>query len=622
MAKFADKDLVDQVIAARDASKSAFHTKLNWARRSWSAYNNEASEVDKEDWQSKARVPKWAMAVDQATSLFKTSLRTSARLFGIEVLNDDPVDKALAAFYSTIMHEFMRRKEVGFISSKADALKVGLVTNMAIEKYGWASFENTEYAPQVVARQIEVKAEDGTVIGFKQTSEFDTREVSVSYSHPRITVVDPLRFFPDPTGNNLYNIHEVKRDLWQVLEMGKGLFDRQALAELEKEDWGEGPDVEDADEDARAQMVRSNNAWRKKTKITEYWGPVFERGSGKLLKKNQLVTVANDRLLLRIDTFPYWDGRDPFVFYNMIRVPFNVWGKLLFQHSDSLQVYVNEMLNLILDSLKMTVLKPFTIDVSLLDDVEDILTGLFPGKSFKMRGEGGVKEMDMRGPGADSFQGYGLLASELQNSHGVTEFLAGLPTSRGRATATETNIKTQQSAGFFDGIMADVEENGAEPSIKKFFDRMMQFMDDWSDPAVVQIARRFGVESILPALEQDPVVRYKLMKRPFRFRAAGLNAAMKRAEIMDKIQRLIEFLGQVPEFMSRIKGDKLFEKIVEGLDMQDLIQQVGTQPGIITPQPFDAIQAIPQEAQEALAGLMGQMGLPAGAQPNRPADKR
>lgn len=622
MAKFDDAAIVQQVIAARNASRDAFMTKLEWSRRSWSAYNNESTEADKEDWQSRVRVPKWAMAVDQATSLFKTSLRTASRMFGIEVPNDDPVDKALAAFFSTVMHELMRRREVGFIPAKADALKVGLITNSAIEKYGWSSYDNVEYAPSFTASSIEIKDELGNVIGSKDTSEFTTEEVNVHYSHPKITVVDPLRFFPDPTGRNLYNIHEAKKDLWEVLENGKGgVFGRKALADLESEDWGDGPDSEDADEDARAQMIATHNAWRKKVKITEYWGPIFDKSTGKLVKKNQIVTLANEKHVLRIDTFPFWDGQDPFVQYSMIRVPFNKWGKLLFQHTDSLQLYVNEMLNLILDSLKMTVLKPFAIDVSLLDDVEDILTGLFPGKAFKMRGPNGVQELDMKGPGADAFQGYGLLASETQNSHGVTEFLAGLPTSSGRATAHEIQSKTQQSAGFFDGIMADVEESGVEPSIQKFYNRMMQFMDDWSDPAVVQIAKRYGMEQIIPALAADPVVRYKLMKRPFKFRAAGLNAAMKRAEIMDRVARLMEFMGQVPEFMARIKGDKLFEKIVEALEMQDLVQQVGTTPGIIAPEPFEAVQTIPPDVQKALAGLIGGAGQQAGAKPNRPANR-
>jgi hypothetical protein len=611
-----DQDILDQVVAAREASVQGRLTKDEWARKAWSWYNNESDDVEKEDWQTKLRIPKWAMAVDQATSQFKASLRNSARFFGIEVLSDDPAAKALAGFFGVVIHELMRRKDVGFVPNMADGLKVGFITNMIVQKIGWQKFDNVELRPTMLNERIEV-LEQGKVIGYQDRQSYGTEEVLQTYSLPRMSLVDPLYFYPDPKGLGLYNIHEVKKDLWQVLEMGRGVFNREKLALLEKEEPSQK--LQEADEKARNQQTDSgDDSWRKTTKIMEYWGPLFHKGTGKLYKRNQVVTVANDKHILRVDTFPYWDGKDPFVVTNLLRVPFNVWGKLLIQHSDSLQLYVNELFNMIFDSLKMSVLKPLAVDVSLLDDVEDILTGLFPGKTFKMKGPNGVQQIEMRGPGVEAFNAIGLLGQELQNSHGVTEFLAGLPTTRGRPTATEISSKTQQSAGFFDGLMSDYEEMGVEPVIEKFYNRVMQFMDDWSDPAIVEIAKRFGVAELLVGM--DPIRRHALMKQPFRFRAVGLNAALKRTETMEKVLKLLEIVGQIPGAAQTLPLQKIMDKVIEGLDMQDLVQQVGTTPNVIAPQGqgLDAVQPIdPQlvaQIQEMMRGGQG-----SSAKPNRPS---
>lgn len=566
-------DIVDQVLEAKRESEEAFRVKKSWSRRAWSWYNNEMDDSHKEEWQSKVRIPNFAMAVDQAEMFMKQSLKKASRIFGIEVLSANPVDQLLAAFFSVIMHEFLRKMD--FPSLAAATLKTALLDNMGVMKSGWAKREHTELAPK--------RLENGG---------FGIETVTRRISEPMITVVDPLNYHPDPTGLKMYKIHDVERDLYQVLEAFKGVSSSKVLAALEA-DRGQGDSSaeeteKEVDKRARSQQMENINAFRRPTRLTEYWGHLFERSTGRLVAKDQRVTIANNKHLLVVDSFPFFDGEDPLVHFNALSVPFSVWGKLLIQHTDSIQLYINELFALMIDSAKMSVLNPLEVDVSMLDDIEDILTGLFPGKLFKTKAPNSVREIKIGGFGAAAQFVFGALKSEAQNAHGITEFLAGLPTSRGRATASETQIKTTQSAGFFDGILQNVEV-GLDKTVEKMYFRMMQFMDDWSDPAIQEIAKRFGMQDIIRGL--DPVTRYELMKRPFRFHMQGLSLAFRKAEILTNLSELLQVLGQIPEFAARLNPGKLFDKIMQAFDLEELIEQPGIGPNPLAPTPNEPMGA-------------------------------
>jgi len=137
-----DKVIIDQVLAARRESFESRRSKDGWARRAWDWYNNVHDFTDKEDWQTKLAIPNFAMAVDQAENFMRDGLRKSTRLFGIEVLNDDPIDKLLAAFLGTVMHEIIRVIELK--KQLPGSMKVALLTNQSIHKIGYEEFSQTK----------------------------------------------------------------------------------------------------------------------------------------------------------------------------------------------------------------------------------------------------------------------------------------------------------------------------------------------------------------------------------------------------------------------------------------------------------------------------------------------
>ena len=587
--RLSNEDIIEQVLAARRESLDSRLTKDAWARKAWNSYNNLHDWSAKEDWQSKMAIPKFAMAVDQATNFMRSSLRKSSRLFGIEVLNDDPVDKLLAAFFGAVMHETVRTMRIQ--QTFVDGLKVALITNQAVHKIGYESVTQTEIAPALEESQVEVRDSKGNIVSTHTESKFVTREVLTTTARPTATLVDPIRYYPDPRGVGLYEVHDAFKDLFWVLEKFEGIAPKKLLDALVNDKSGSrsGEEKQDIDQRNRAEIFDPSNEFRREVKLTDYWGPLFDR-EGKLVAKRVRVVLANDKhILVRGDPYPYWDGESPFVKYQGLTVPFSVWGKLLIQHTDSLSTYVNELASLMMDKAKLSALSPLAIDVSLIDDMEDIMSGMFPGKVFRTRGPSAVEEIGLKGVGADHFQMQGFMGQELQNAHGVTEFLQGLPTSRGRATATEVEEKMTQGAEFFNGILQQSNE-GMEKIFEKIYFRTMQFKDDWaSEPAIAKIAERFGMTPILEKL--NPVERYNLMKRPFRFHAAGLNAAIRRSEMLKNLTDMLSVLGNFgEEAINSLPLDKIFNQIIEAFDMTELLNTPSAQPNVIVPGPAEGLQ--------------------------------
>jgi hypothetical protein len=81
------------------------------------------------------------------------------------------------------------------------------------------------------------------------------------------------------------------------------------------------------------------------------------------------------------------------------------------------------------------------------------------------------------------------------------------------------------------------------------------------------------------------------MKRPFRFHAAGLNAAIRRSEMLKNLTDMLSVLGNFgEEAISALPLDKIFNQIIEAFDMTELLNTPSAQPNVIVPGPAEGLQ--------------------------------
>jgi hypothetical protein len=129
---------------------------------------------------------------------------------------------------------------------------------------------------------------------------------------------------------------------------------------------------------------------------------------------------------------------------------------------------------------------------------------------------------------------------EIQNSTGLTEFLMGLPTSKGRPTAREIMIKTQQSGAVLDSIAIRIENEIIEKIIHKLLILIIQ------NEKVEKIQQILGdnFEYLKPFFVSEEARQELalLLKEEIGIRVDGITQTLHRRE---QIENLLEFLTTV-----------------------------------------------------------------------------
>lgn len=608
--KMTNQEVIDWVLACKSESQDSQLERERLADRAWRAYFNEMDFSKKEPWQSKVALPIWAMAVDQAKGAMGNALKKAQRLFSIEVPNpNDQLAVSVAHFTQDALSELLRRSQINKVIT--DGLHAGLITNMMVFKAKLIEEEIERFEP--IFKDVPVSPPQFNPDGTPTTAHIlDHQAVVESTLRFDIPVINPVNFWVDPANRGLYKI---QRALWDTARLetqdAKNLFRAPALAAALTTDAANS--MEDDIERRNMQLLGTRNAMRRQVELLEYWGPIYDK-QGRLRYKNRWVIIFNRKELGLMDPYPFWHGGDPYSVSNLIRVPFSPYGKMLYQHAGPLNIAITELMCMILDSEKYGTLKGFGIDTGLLEDVDEIADGLFPGITLSTLGPNAIQQLDFKGAGQLSLQVLGELIQGHQNATGINEFLTGQASTRGRATATEVQTKGQQSAGFFDSLSGEVEEYGLEPLIEKCWWNMLQFFDQWDAPYMQALAAKWAIP--IEVLGRNAVERYKIMHQPFKFHVVGLSAMLRRAEMQEKLLRLLEILGNRPDLNQMTNVPKLFERIMEAFEFEDLVAQGNEIPGVIAP------TAISPQGSTPIPGTPGFMGIPGTPYGQRPGAKK
>lgn len=562
--RISSQEIVEWVLACKKESEDGRRSKMRWAEKSWRAYYNDVDFSLKADWQSKVSYPAWAMGIEQASNAISQAFKQAVRMFTIEVLNpNDPVEIARAAFTHDVLTELLRQANAAEVLGQA--VKVGLITNLQIHKPRVRSEEVTRFAP------VFSDAGGERVLGREPVIE---NKLSLD-----LAALNPRHFFLDPLGRGLYNIHRALKDKAVLATSDFKNFYRPRAMEAVLNEGDAADNEEDQKERDDQQVSLLRNPARRQVEILEFWGPIYNKQGMRALS-NRWVTVLNSKHLAMVEPYPFWHGGDPFVYSAVIKSPFTPYGKPLYQHVSSIGDALNELLCMILDAQKYATLGAFSVDTNLMDDVSEIAEGLFPGITFS-GGPQAISQLKFQGADAMSLQLLHELLQGHQNYMGVTEFLQGAPSTRGRATAEEVRTKTSQSAAFFDSLATGLEDTLFSPLLDKSWWNVMQYWDDWSQPMLAAIAAKHQIPVTI--MGSDPVTRYQTLKGASRFHAAGLTAVLRRSETLSRLLELLQIIGQSPEMIQRVDIDKVFQRIMEAMNFQDLITQQNALPPVVVP---------------------------------------
>lgn len=558
LARQAEDDLVIRSIrACKDEAEGAKHDRMRRSEDNVRAYMGEQDWSEKMKGQSTEFLPKTCIAAEQLTAFVKKALLQFGDWFQFTMsesarerspLTDEQARSLMMHYLENLPDG--QHKHTNIAMRAAEGVKVGALESLCIAKVTSARVPRVSWEPN----------SDGTVT--------PTRN---SVFRLQVEIVPPQDYYPDPTGAGLYEIHTSERDLSYVQERAEtGLYDPEIVAQIVEDT------KRDETERRKAWQVGQDESqkpgFRKKVVITEYWGTILDEQGG-VLYRNVLAATANDKYLIRRpEPNPYWHGESPFVVAPLVRVPFSVWHKALYDPASQLNFALNEVFNLILDGGISSVWGIKQVRSNMLLRPEQISGGIAQGDTLEVKDElpyeGKVLETVTEGKvPPEALAVLNLLQNEFASAVLTSELRMGmLPQKEVRATEV-----VEQSAGqalTLDAISADLEMNWLGEILRKGWLCILQGADDLASEEVVHT---IGLRPAMALALMTPAERFSLLARSGSFKVDGLTATIKKARDFQKIAAFTQIVMQNPlllgAFIEEFSAKQTLRTLMKSLDI-------------------------------------------------------
>lgn len=572
--------------ACKAEAETARSTRMNRNRLNREAYLGRQDWGYKQTGQSTEFLPKTSTAVEQVVSVFNKALTQFGDWFtvmlgrrGADGLRAEHLRELLKVYLQNIPGENGRPTPFSVVLT--DALKAGLLESLVIFKV------HGLVVPERIFEATETEA--GQALSVREAPTWRLK----------IELVRPEDYYPDPTGRGLYEIHSCERDLHQISAMAEaGIYDKAAVAavkgSMEKpRDQKRQPSAMNQDE-ARAPE------FRKTVVIDEFWGTILD-DEGRVVHRNVMMAVAGGKYLIRPpEPNPFWHQESPFVAAPLIRVPFSVWHRAVYDDATSLNRAINEMFNLILDGGLAAVWGIKQIRLGALEDPAQVSGGIPQGVTLAVKDEfpTGNKVIEQVTEGdvpTDAMAVFEMLTREFNQAAMTNDLKLGAFPGR-EVRATEVVEMSQSMSVTLDSLASDVEQSLIEPVLRKAWLVLMQHLD-LADSETVAAA--VGDEAALRLMRMGQAGRFAAFANEASFKVHGLSATLSRVKDFQKLMAFIQIIGSNPlalqAFTQRYSMDKVITLAVKMLNLNPLELEK------------DALEFLETEAQMSQAAQMSQM---------------
>lgn len=547
----------------RDESDMARRSRVHNADRNWEAFLGKQDWSHKQEGQSTEFLPKVPVSVEQIAAMVKRGLIQFGNYFSVD-LGGELEGKISSSVIVTFMRAFLDDLWTpGTASGQlntfplvlSDSVKQALLKNLIILKVHGGVMKQRRFE---FDRDEEAKP--------RLTMQEDDRWKL------RIDLVRMEDYYPDPTGNGLYEIHRVERDIHQILDgVEQGIYDKHAVDQLLGMSQGR-PEDEKLSEQDRNQDETVTPSFRKRVVLDEFWGTLLDV-NGRVKHRNVVATVANDRFLIRPpEPNPFWHQESPFVVAPLVRVPHSVWHKALYDHATDLNLALNEIFNLIIDGGIASVWGIKQVRVEDLDDPSQIEGGIKQGMTLAVKQTlphnakvlETVAEGDVPNEAMAVFE---MLNREFTGAAMTNELkLGALPPKQ--VLATEVLESSQSQNLMLDGMVSDLENSVIAPVLRKAFLVVLQNAEQIPESA--KKAFKGGTQMQL-IMDAQPEERFAMFADKLQFKVNGLSSTMTRALDFQKIMALLQAVSVNPAlfqvFMQKFSPERALRRLMTSLNV-------------------------------------------------------
>lgn len=551
--------VITAINQCRRESESARMSRMSRNDRNWDTYLGRQDFSHKQSGQSAEFLPKVPVSVEQMAALIKRGMIQFGDYFSIDVdqqLGEIIDGSQIRGIYKPFLDDLWgpNNNPSAFSTHVSDGVKQALLKSLLIFKV---------HGGLMTRRKFDFERD--------MEGEAHVRVNEVDEWHLRIDLVRVEDYYPDPSGNGLYEIHRVERDFHEVQQMAdEGIYSKSAVKQLEGHDNDRADDEKLAERD-RNQDETDNPSFRKRVVLDEFWGTLLDN-EGRVAHRNVVATVANGKYLIRPpEPNPFWHQESPFCVAPLIRVPHSVWHKAIYDHASDLNLAINEMFNLMLDGGMAAVWGIKQLRIEDLEDPSQIEGGIRQGQTLAVKQTlpHNAKVLETVSEGdvpKDAMAVFEFLNREFTSAAMTNELKMGaLPPKQ--VLATEVLESSQSQNLMLDGIVVDLEVLMANV-LRKGFLCLLQNADQ-----VPEVAFTGAVEKkiALMIMRAKPEERFALFAGRTQFRVSGLSATMTRALDFQKVMALLQAVGTNPmllqAFMAEFSPKKTLRHLMTTLNV-------------------------------------------------------
>jgi len=565
-----DLMVINAIKSAKQQADMAKKHRMHLNRDNMNMFLGNQDWTHKQPGQSKESLPKTATAVEQLSAFVERALIQFGDWYSMdfsrearEILTPEKARKLLNCFLEDL--PVGDQNSIDFRVLVGDAMKLGALESLLIFKvHGGNVMERKFFVEPGEAR---LNGETGRFERLK--GEIESREEE--FWRLKIDLISATDYFPDPTGEGLFEIHTSEMDFHVAQQRAEeGIYDKAAIDRIE-EDFVRALDKERRPEQ-RAHNRTLKPSFRRRIVIDEYWGTLLD-AEGAIVERNVLVAVANDKWLIRPpEANPFWHGESPFVAAPLTRVPLSVWHRALFDDASRLNAAINELFSLGLDGGIASVWGVRQLRINDLEDPRDVSGGIPQGKTLAVKStlphNTKVLETVTTGEVPRDF----ALMTEVLNSNFnqaamTNEIKLGQLPPR-QVLATEIVEASQSQAVTLDKLAGNLEMDLLTRVLRKSWLNILQNWDGLSSQRVVEA---IGPTATFRMARMGRAQVFAMFANGCGFKVSGLSATLSRVRDFQKMAALFQLIMSNPllfqAFAKKFSPDKALNAAIRQLNI-------------------------------------------------------
>lgn len=585
-----DKELVQLTLDYLQESREAKRERMDKNKRNFDVYHLRQDFSHKRSGQSREMLAKQTMAVEQIVSFFQQGLVDTDSWFNVTIPSGvkNPFLSENES-YLILNHQLEKAKIVSFIS---DNIKLGLLGSLMVAK---VTGKYCNYPNYYISETLE-----------KDQVKKELRRANDKRWELSLQLVRHEDFHPDPIvrpgGKPLYVCEDIYMDINELYALAEGENKIYDYAEVEKlaKNWAEEQERKLKVARETGQTVTYSN-YRGRIKITECWGNIIDKSTGKLTEENVTWTIAQDNFLIaKPKKNPFWHGEHPYVYNPIIRVPFSTWHKALMDAPTNHNIAMNELYNLLLDSGMMSAHGIKQIRTDWLDDPSQVENGIPPGTTLGVSSNcpAGMKvleRVDTATVSPHALNIYNMQNAEFNQSALTNDTRMGALSNK-QVKATEIVEASQTITSVFTGMNKVIEVDHINEVLRKSWLTSLQNMDSINNG---EISDLIGEKRSIEVSSASPEERFVRCATGYKFAAHGVSSVLSRMRDFRKLTSLLQTISTsdlfIEAFLKQYSPQKFLDELMRSLDINTKRIKVSEEEAI----------ALQQSAPAPMAGTTG-----------------